>query len=220
MRGVGAIPDAARAAVAQPPRGHSAAGALSWRARPAAAGLRIAAGPAPGLRQVVPKGWMHRDLLAFPVPGMTGCGQLAQPARRLSVTRLTPPLSACRYLTAAARTGAAAAGCDGPVTRLDLSPSPAGAAAALPPCRVPSAWSARSSLLRPGRLAPIRMSTARAHGPGWHGAPDGRDGRGGGVAGTPPVPVPVGRVCLGAVARGPGRSGAGATPAMPSSRLA
>ena len=62
---------------------------------------------------------MHRDLLAFPVPGMTGCGQLAQPARRLSVTRLTPPLSACRYLTAAARTGAAAAACDGPVTRLD-----------------------------------------------------------------------------------------------------
>src|SRR5580704_262596 len=126
MRGAGAIPDAVRAAVAQSPRGHSAAGALSWRARPGAGGLRIAADPAPGLRQVVPKGWMHRDLLAFPVPGMTGCGQLAQPARRPSVTRLTPPLSACRYLTAAARTGAATAGCDGPVTRLDLSPSPAG----------------------------------------------------------------------------------------------
>jgi hypothetical protein len=206
MRGAGAIPDAVRAAVAQSPRGHSAAGALSWRARPGAGGLRIAADPAPGLRQVVPKGWMHRDLLAFPVPGMTGCGQLAQPARRPSVTRLTPPLSACRYLTAAARTGAATAGCDGPVTRLDLSPSPAGG---------------RSVAAVPGALSLVSVVFLAQAGPAgadphvhcprpWARvarAPDGRDGRGGGVAGTPPVPVPVGRVCLGTVARGPGRSG-------------
>jgi len=58
------------------------------------AGLLMAAGRTEGLDA----SWSPD----VPGPGMTGCCQLAQPARWVSVTWLTPPLSACRHSTPAA----------------------------------------------------------------------------------------------------------------------
>lgn len=108
MTGAGAIPGAARAAWAQLPRGHGTAGELSWLARQPAAGLLIAAGraawPASGRTEGLGASWPPD----VPGPGMTGCCQLAQPARWVSVTWLTPPLSACRHSTPAACSHAAA----------------------------------------------------------------------------------------------------------------
>jgi hypothetical protein len=101
MTGAGAMPGAARAAAAQLPCGHGAAGELSCLARQGAVGLLIAAAraawPASGRTEGLGASWSP----AVPGPGMTGCCQLAQPTRWVSVAWLTPPLSACRQLASA-----------------------------------------------------------------------------------------------------------------------
>jgi len=75
-----------------------------------------------------PKITGHRPRGSSWSPALTGCRQLAQPTKWLSVTRLTPTPSGCRYFATFGLTQSRRLlDGDGPVMGLNPSPSPAGA---------------------------------------------------------------------------------------------